>query len=221
MGKKLAGNLEDEGDLATRWRMLAFLALSLVLAMSTWFSASAVIPQLRNAWDLTPNSAAWLTIAVQVGFVVEAVTSSFFTIADVISPRHVSTAGAIGAAGVNFLLLFANGPEAGIPLRFATGFFLAGVYTPAFKLISTWSRQNRGVALGILAAAIVVGNGFPYLIKGLGGLDWRIVILSPPSKRLLGAWWQNSWSVKGRSSSPPRSLILAKSDWLWLIEASG
>ena len=179
-------NLANREGPDRRWRMLTFLALTLVFAMSTWFSASAVIPQLRDAWPLSPNSAAWLTIAVQLGFVAGAIISSLFNISDVIPPRHVIMGGAIGAAGANALLLLANGPQAGVPLRFATGFFLAGVYPPAFKLISTWFRANRGLALGILAAAIVVGNGIPHLINGLGGLDWRIVISVTSIQALLG-----------------------------------
>lgn len=94
--------------------------------------------------------------------------------------------GAIGAALANFLMLFAGGPQAVIPLRFATGFFLAGVYPPAFKLISTWFREDRGMALGILAAAIVVGGGFPHLINALGGLDWQIVVLITSVQSLIG-----------------------------------
>ena len=179
-------NLGYMGSSNRRWRMLTFLAFTLVFAMSTWFSASAVIPQLRDAWTLSPNSAAWLTIAVQIGFVAGAILSSLFNISDVFPPRHVIMAGAIGAAGANAFLLLANGPQAGIPLRVATGFFLAGVYPPAFKLISTWFHHNRGLALGILAAAIVVGNGFPHLINGLGGLDWRIVIAVTSTLALLG-----------------------------------
>jgi MFS family permease len=169
-----------------RWRMVAFMAIALVLAMSTWFSASAVIPQLRSLWALTPSSAAWLTIAVQLGFVCGALVSSMFNLADIVSPRHVIMGGAVGAGAANFLLLFAGGPEAGIPLRFATGFFLAGVYPPAFKLISTWFREDRGLALGILVAAIVIGNGFPHLINGLGGLDWQVVILVTSVLSLIG-----------------------------------
>jgi MFS family permease len=68
----------------------------------------------------------------------------------------------------------------------ATGFFLAGVYPPAFKLISTWFRQGRGLALGVLAGAIVVGNGLPHLVNGLGGLDWRLVIYATSALTLLG-----------------------------------
>ena len=46
----------------------ALLAAALVLSMTTWFSATAVVPQLRAEWDLGNTAAAWLTIAVQVGF---------------------------------------------------------------------------------------------------------------------------------------------------------
>ena len=151
-----------------RWRMLAYLSISLVFSISTWFSATAVIPQLRSLWVLTPTTSAWMTIAVQLGFVVGAVISSLFNIADIVSSRYIIMIGSIGAGIANSLLLIADGPEIGIPLRFATGFFIAGVYPPALKLISTWFRENRGLALGILAAAIVFGQGIPHLINGLG-----------------------------------------------------
>src|SRR5829696_892229 len=159
-----------------RWRALTLLAATLVLAMSTWFSASAVIPQLRVQWDLSDSAAAWLTIAVQLGFVCGALASSLLNLSDVVSPRHVILGGAIGAATANGLLVIAGGATASIPLRFATGFFLAGVYPPAFKLIATWFQKGRGMALGILAGALVVGNAMPHLVNGLGGLDWRMVI---------------------------------------------
>ena len=159
-----------------RWRMLAYLSIVLVFAWSTWFSATAVIPQLRDIWALSPSAAAWLTIAVQLGFVVGAVISSLFNIADVVASRYVIMVGAIGAAVANGSLLVADGVDFGLPLRFATGFFLAGVYPPAFKLLSTWFRENRGLALGILAAAGVIGGGIPHLINALGGLDWRVAI---------------------------------------------
>jgi MFS family permease len=159
-----------------RWRTLAFLAIVLVFSMSTWFSATAVIPQPRSVWMLNPSTAAWLKIAFQLGIVVGAVISSLFNLADLLSSRFIIMIGAIGAGIANFLLLFAGGPVVGIILRFATGFFIAAVYPPVFKLISTWFQENHGLALGILAAAGVVGNGIPHLINALGGLDWRIVI---------------------------------------------
>src|SRR5215204_7625483 len=81
-----------------RWRALTLLAVTLVLAMSTWFSASAVIPQLRVQWELSDSAAAWLTIAVQLGFVCGVLISSLVNLSDVVSPRHVILGGAVGAA---------------------------------------------------------------------------------------------------------------------------
>jgi MFS family permease len=144
--------------------------------MSTWFSASAVIPQLRGEWNLSNSAAAWLTIAVQLGFVCGALVSSILNLSDIVPPRHVILGGAIGAALANGLLQVAGGAAVGIPLRFATGFFLAGVYPPALKLMSTWFRKGRGIALGILVGALTVGSAMPHLVNGLGGLDWRVVI---------------------------------------------
>lgn len=54
------------GSESRRLYMLFALAAALVLSMSTWFSASAVVPQLREEWGLGDGAAAWLTIAVQL-----------------------------------------------------------------------------------------------------------------------------------------------------------
>lgn len=171
---------------AGRGRALALLSFTLVLSMSTWFSASSVIPQLRTAWGLSPTLAAWLTIAVQVGFVCGALVSSLLNLADVVSPRHVILGGSLGAAAANALLDVAGGAPVGIPLRFATGFFLAGIYPPALKLMSTWFRKGRGSALGILVGSLVVGNAMPHLLNGLGGLEWRVVIVATSLLTLTG-----------------------------------
>jgi hypothetical protein len=48
--------------------------------MSTWFSAAAVLPQLRAEWDLSSGEGAWLTIAVQLGFVAGAVAAAVLNI---------------------------------------------------------------------------------------------------------------------------------------------
>jgi MFS family permease len=169
-----------------KWHTLAFLSTTLVFAMSTWFSASAVIPQLQPYWDLSASQAAWLTIAVQLGFVTGALLSSLLNLSDIISPRHVILGGAVGAATANLLLLSAGSISVGILLRFVTGFFLAGVYPPAFKLMSTWFRLRSGLALGILAGAIVLGNGMPHLVNGLGGLDWKVVIVATSILTIIG-----------------------------------
>lgn len=167
-------------------RALFLLATTLVFSMSTWFSASAVLPHLRSAWDLSDSAAAWLTIAVQLGFVAGAIVSAALNVADIISPRHVIALSSLGAATANALLVTAEGAESGIPLRFATGFFLAGVYPPAFKLMATWFTRGRGMALGVLVGALVTGNGLPHLVNGLGGLDPNTVLYGTSLLTLAG-----------------------------------
>jgi MFS family permease len=172
----------------TRWRALALLALALVLSMSPWFSATAVVPQLRTEWDLSQNAAAWLTIAVQLGFVAGALLSSLGNVADVLPPRLVILGGSIGAAAANALLATADGPKSAIALRAATGFFLAGVYPPAFKLMATWFQRGRALALGTLAGAIAVGSAAPHLVNGIGGLDWQVVVYTTSVLTLAGGF---------------------------------
>ncbi len=175
----------------TQQRALALLALALTLSMSTWFSASAVLPQLREDWDLSRGTSAWLTIAVQLGFVAGALLSSIGNVADVFPPHVVILIGSVGAAAANLLLVTVDGPDGAIPLRFATGFFLAGVYPPAFKLMATWFRRGRAFALGTLAGAIAVGSALPHLVNGIGGLDWHLVVVATSVFTLVGgliAW---------------------------------
>jgi MFS family permease len=169
-----------------RWRALALLSAALVLSMTTWFSASAVIPQLRIEWDLSDGAASWLTIAVQLGFVAGALVSSIFNVSDIVAPRYVILGGALGAAAANLALLGTDGPGGAIPYRFATGFFLAGVYPPALKLMATWFRAGRGVALGILVGALTIGSAGPHLVNGLGGLEWPVVISATSALTALG-----------------------------------
>jgi MFS family permease len=154
--------------------------------MTTWFSATAALPALRDAWSLSDSAAAWLTIAVQVGFVLGALTSAALTLSDILPPRRMILFGAIGAAGANALLLAADGPALAIPLRLATGFFLAGVYPPALKSMSTWFRVGRGTGLGILVGALTFGSAAPHLINGLGGVDWRVVVLATSALTVIG-----------------------------------
>ncbi|MEM9713991.1 MAG: MFS transporter, partial [Actinomycetota bacterium] len=86
-------------------RALVVLATAMVLAMSTWFSAAAVLPALRARWDLTAGQSPWLTIAVQIGFVVGAILLAVANLVDRIPPRRLVLLGALGAAAANLGLL--------------------------------------------------------------------------------------------------------------------
>jgi MFS family permease len=154
--------------------------------MTTWFSATAVVPQLRDEWGLSNTATAWLTIAVQLGFVAGAVTASALTLPDVVATRWLILGACAGAAAANLLVAVTDGPETAIPLRFLTGFFLAGVYPPAAKLISTWYHARRGTALGIAVGAVTLGSAVPHLVNALGGLDWQVVIVATSVLTLVG-----------------------------------
>ncbi|WP_101675295.1 MFS transporter [Alloalcanivorax mobilis] len=168
------------------WRGLATLAAAMLLGMTTWFSATAVVPQLRELWALTPGQSAWMTISVHLGFVVGALASALFNIADLIAPRRLMLCGAAGAALANLLLLTEPGVGAAMLLRGLTGLFLAGVYPPAMKAMATWFKVKRGTALGIMVGALTLGSATPHLVNGLGGLDWRLVIIATSLLTLAG-----------------------------------
>jgi len=142
---------------AGRFRALFILSICIVLSMTTWFSATAVIPKLQSIWNLTPTLSAWLTIGVQLGFVIGAIGSSIVSLSDVISSKKLMIYGSIGAAAANLGLLLVESAYLAIFFRLMTGVFLALVYPPSLKLISTWFRRRRGLALGALVGSIGVG----------------------------------------------------------------
>ncbi|MDQ4124515.1 MAG: MFS transporter [Actinomycetota bacterium] len=170
-----------------RLSTLIVLAVALVLGMSTWFSASAVVPQLRAEWGLGDAAAAWLTIAVQLGFVFGAVVSSLLNLSDVLPVRAIMIVSSLGAAAVNLFLLEAGGPGVAIPLRFLTGAFLAGLYPPALKLMATWFTKGRGTALGVMVGALTLGSALPHLVNALGGLNWEVVVIVTSAATGVGA----------------------------------
>jgi len=163
--------LLEEGS---RWRALVLLSVAELLGMSLWFSASAVVPALQAEWHLSPSGAAWLTLAVQLGFVTGTFLSASFNLPDVINARHLFALSALAGATANAVLaLLAHTAAMGIPLRFLTGLFLAGVYPPGMKIMATWFRRGRGMAIGVLVGALTVGKASPYLINALGSESWR------------------------------------------------
>ena len=154
------------------------IALVLVLAMAVWFSASAVVPALASQWHLSAGAAAWMTAPVQAGFVLGAVGSAALGLADRIRPHLLVAGCAAGAAACTLVMaLFADGPLAAVPLRFATGAFLAGVYPVCMKLMASWSPPvGRALAMGALIGGLALGSALPHLIDGLGRLNWRAVL---------------------------------------------
>ncbi len=174
-------------DQPARFWALAKLSLAVVLTLTTWFSAIAVMPQLKEHWHVTSSEAVWLAIAVQLGFIIGAVASAVTSLADLIAPRVLMAAASAGVGLVNILLLVAGTAGQAVVLRVLTGVMLAGVYPPSLKFISTWFQKGRGIALGCVIGALTLGSAMPHAINALGGVGWHGVIVATSLAAFAGA----------------------------------
>ncbi len=171
-----------------RWRALTLAGIAVVLSLTTWFSATAVLPELVARLALNSSTAAWLTNAVQAGFVFGALASSLVSLSDIWRLTALMTLACLAAATFNGLLLVAPTASIAVGLRFATGMALALVYPPAMKFIATWFRTGRGLAMGVMVGALTLGSATPHLVRALGqGFDWRVVIATSSIASLLAA----------------------------------
>jgi MFS family permease len=159
----------------TRTRALVLTGLAELLGMSLWFTASAVAPRIAAEWHLGAGTTAWLTLAVQLGFVAGTLISAVANLPDVLNVRRLFAVSALAGAITNALFAWiAHDAATAIVLRFATGVFLAGVYPPGMKIIATWFREGRGFALGVLVGALTLGKASPYLVNAIGSQNWRL-----------------------------------------------
>ena len=172
-----------------KWRTVGLIASAEFLAMSLWFSASAVTPLLIAEWQINAGQTAWLTMSVQVGFVIGALTSTLLNLSDIYSPRYVFAGGALLGAVANLMIaLFADGLLLALPMRFVTGFALAGVYPVGMKIMATWMKADRGLGIGLLVGALVLGSASPHLLRATGGTEaWQPVLVGASVLALLAA----------------------------------
>ncbi len=169
-------------------RILPVIIASQFAGTSLWFAGNAVLPDLQRAWGLAPAALGTTTSAVQLGFIIGTLVFAFFAVSDRVSPRIVFFACSIAGAVANLAVYaLADGFWTLAAFRFATGFFLAGIYPVGMKIASGWYRADLGNALGFLVGALVVGTAFPHLLKGLGqALPWEVVIVAVSAVAALG-----------------------------------
>jgi MFS family permease len=184
--------------------MLALLATAELLGMSLWFAASAVAPQLSARWGLSASQAGWLTTIVQLGFVAGTACNALLNLADVVPSRRLFAVSAALGALANGALLLAPGYPAALASRFATGFLLAGVYPPAMKMVATWFRARRGLAIGTVVGALTVGKATPYLVHAWRGAGVTEVVLIASAAALAAALLVLTSYREGPYPFPPR-----------------
>lgn len=195
------GAVDDDPQ---RWWMLAIVSAAMLLSLSAWMTATAVGADLQARWGLTSSQVGLLTTTVQLGFVIGTAGGAVLNVADVVQARALFATSALLAAVANAMLLVAPGYETALVARFLTGAFLAGVYPPGMKMISTWFRSARGLAIGTVVGALTVGKATPYLLKAMGGADVTQVIGGASLAGLVGAALIASAYRDGPYSFPSR-----------------
>ena len=171
------GDARDRSDLSGKWPNILLLALCEVLALSLWFSATAVIPELKSAYDLPDWQASLFSSAVAMGFVVGTMTSAILGLADRIPSKTFFMVAAFVAAAANGLILFVDPTSLIIVfLRFITGACMAVLYPVGMKMVATWAKGDTGLLIGLLVGALTLGSASPHLFKITGGVDWHFAI---------------------------------------------
>ena len=159
-------------------RILPVIVASQFAGTSLWFAGNAVLGDLQQAWGLAPDALGYVTSAVQLGFICGTLVFAFLAVADRYSPRLVFLLCSLAGAAANLGVLAADGGLTPLlACRFATGFFLAGIYPVGMKIAAGWYRTGLGNALGFLVGALVLGTAFPHLLKALGqSWPWEWVL---------------------------------------------
>jgi MFS family permease len=158
--------------------MLLLVAAGQFFGLTLWFSATAAAPALAREFAITGAGVAWLTMAVQGGFVAGTLMSALLNLPDVLNARRLFAAGCLAGALANAAITITGSPALIIALRFATGVALACVYPPGLKIAAGWFLDRRGTALGIVVGALTIGSAFPHLLAwATTGVSWRMLMI--------------------------------------------
>jgi MFS family permease len=162
-----------------KWRSITLLCICQVLAMTLWFSATALVPTFLQAQSSSTFRASLFTSGVQVGFVVGTLISATLGLADRLDPRNFFMISSFAAAASNALITLLDIHSLGVPtLRFLTGLFLAGIYPVGMRMAATWAEGDLGLIVGLLVASLTIGSASPHLLNALGGLGWRTTLIT-------------------------------------------
>jgi len=175
-----------------------------------WFAGNAVLPDLVDEWGLSQSSLGYLTSSVQFGFIVGTFLFALLNIADRFSPTKVFLVSALSGALFNGLIPLLQ--ERSLPilifLRFATGFFLAGIYPVGMKVAADWFEVGLGRALGWLVGALAFGTSFPFLLRQISqswqALLWETSAIAATGGLVVGYFIPNGPYRKPGTKLDPR-----------------
>jgi MFS family permease len=175
--KKFIKSTIQDASLPVRRGILPIIVFAQFCGTSLWFASNGILDDLSAAFHLPEAALEHLTSAVQLGFIAGTLVFALFTLADRYSPSRVFFWSAILGALFNAGMIWdGNTMTTLLVLRFATGFFLAGIYPVGMKIASDFFDKGLGVSLGYLVGALVVGTAFPHILRGSGeSIPWQWV----------------------------------------------
>lgn len=159
-------------------KILPVIVLSQFAGTSLWFVGNAVLPELKEALQLSQYALSHVTSAVMIGFVAGTLVFGILSLADRFSPVKLFFISTILGALTNVAVVWlAYDAVSLFILRFLTGFFIAGIYPVGMKIAADWYEKGLGKALGYLLGALVLGTAFPHLLKNRSfELPWESVL---------------------------------------------
>ncbi len=168
--------------------VLPVLVFAQFAGTSLWFAVNAVMPDLQRELGWATSAVGTLTSALQFGFIAGTLVFALLAIADRFPPRLVFLVCALaGAACTVGAWWTVRDYTALLGWRFATGFFLAGIYPVGMKIAAQWYSKGLGGALGLLIAALVVGSASAHALRALGdALPWPTLMLGVAALAALG-----------------------------------
>ncbi|MBL7849935.1 MAG: MFS transporter [Cyclobacteriaceae bacterium] len=179
--------------------VLPVIVVSQFLCTTLWFVGNAVMPEVAATFGLDELFFAHQTSAVQFGFISGTLVFAILTVADRYSPSKVFFLSSLAASVFNLgLIAEGNGASSILFLRFATGFFLAGIYPVGMKIASDYFDKGLGKSLGFLVGALVLGTAFPHLLRGyLVTQDWKYIIIAASCLAVTGGILILMWVPDG------------------------
>lgn len=165
------------------------IVLAQLLGTSLWFSANSAADDLVRNWGILPTDIGTLTNAVQLGFILGTLAFAISGLADRFAASRIFAVCALlgGLFNAAFALL-ATDMASGIPLRFAVGLCLAGVYPLGMKLVVSWVPERAGSALAKLVGMLTLGTALPHGVRLAGaGWSWQATILVSSCLALIAA----------------------------------
>ncbi|MEZ4647472.1 MAG: hypothetical protein R3E97_01575 [Candidatus Eisenbacteria bacterium] len=138
--------------------------------MALWFTGSAIAPELAQQWSLTSSEKAWLTSAVQIGFVAGTAIAAILNLADILSAApmwHLRRCRRAREPGPRLRAQLRDRHR--VPVR--DGDVPRRRLPPAMKMAATWFRSGRGFAIGTLVGSLALGKSTPYVVRAFGSCE--------------------------------------------------